>query len=205
MGYANTTPYEIIAAPYTVWTAPVGTAFPTVIVDPSASWTKVGTNGNLNYGDSEGVTVALPQTTTKFRALGDSGARKIFRTEEDLMIRLMLHDITLEQFAHALNGNSITTVASSVGVAGTKKIGLSRGFTVATYALLVRGPSPYGDDMTLQFEVPIAAQSGSPEVVFVKGTPVGLALEWTALVDPSASSDAERFGRLRAQHEDADT
>jgi len=200
MGFQNTQPFEIIAAPYNVYFAPVGTAFPLIdVAVPAAPWKLVGSSGNLNYTD-EGVTVAHNQALEKFRALGDSGSRKIFRTEEDLMIRLMLADITLEQYAHALNSNPVTTVAAGAGTAGYKVIGLSRGFAVATVALMVRGPSPYGDNYTLQYEVPLAAQSGNPETVFVKNTPVGLALEWTALVDPNAVSAAERFGRLRAQH-----
>ena len=33
----------MIAAPYTVWVAPVGTAFPLPSEAPGVSWTKVGT------------------------------------------------------------------------------------------------------------------------------------------------------------------
>lgn len=193
----NSLPYEIIAAPYDVWFAPVGTAFPDVEITPPAPWAKVGSSGNLNYFD-EGVTVAHAQTIEKFRALGDAGSRKVFRTEEDLMVRLLLADVTLEQYAHALNSNTVTDVPPSTQ-AGYRYIGLSRGFSVATVALLVKGPSPYLEDGVLQFEIPRAAQSGQPEAVFRKGTPVGLALEWTALVDPNAVNEFERFGRILAQ------
>jgi hypothetical protein len=200
----NSLPYEIIAAPFTVWFAAVGTAFPLVSAAPSASWAKVGSSGDLNYME-DGVTVQHSQAIELFRALGDSGSRKAFRTEEDLKVMLVLADLTLEQYKHALNSNTITTVAQSVGVAGHKKIGMSRGLSVATVALLVRGPSPYMDDGVLQFEVPRAAQTGNPEVVFRRDQPAGLALEWTALVDPDASSEDERFGRLRAQTTDVGT
>jgi len=199
MGFANTQPYEIIASPVDVWFAVVGTAFPLIDATPAAAWKKIGSSGNLNYTD-EGVTVAHPQSIEKFRALGDTGSRKVFRTEEDLLIRLVLADITLEQYAHALNSNTVTTTAAGAGTAGYKTVGMSRGAAVATVALMVRGPSPYGNDWTLQYEVPYAAQSGNPEPVFLKGTPIGLALEWTALVDPNAASVSERFGRIRAQH-----
>jgi hypothetical protein len=198
MGAANTQPFEIIAAPFTVWFSPIGTAFPLIDATPAAAWKKVGSSGDLNYMD-EGVTVAHNQAMEKFRALGDTGSRKVFRTEEDLMIRLVLADVTLEQYAHALNSNPVTTTPAGAGVAGHKMIGMSRGAGVATVALLVRGPSPYGDNWTLQYEVPLAAQSGNPEVVYMKSTPAGLALEWTALVDPNAVSVFERFGRIRAQ------
>ncbi len=200
-GNPNSLPYEIIAAPFEVYWAVVGTTFPLIDATPSASWTKVGSSGSLNYMDSEGVKVSHSQKMTLFRALGDAGSRKTFRTEEDLLIALTLADVTLEQYQHALNRNAITTSAASSGVAGFKKIGMSRGFSVDTVALLVRGPSPYGDQMNLQFEVPRAAQTGNPQVVMKKDTPIGLALEWTALVDPNAASVAERFGRIVAQHQ----
>lgn len=198
MGYANSTPYEIIAAPFTVWYAVVGTAFPVVDANPAAPWTLIGSSGDLNYFD-DGVEIEIPQKIDLFRALGDASSRKAFRVEEDCMISLTLADLTLEQFAHAVNRNSITTVAAGAGVAGYKKIGLSRGFAVDTVALLVRGPSPYGDNMTWQLEIARAAQTGSPKTVFRRDKPAGLQLQWTSLVDPSAASASERIGKIRAQ------
>ncbi len=45
-------------------------------------------------------------------------------------------------------------------------------------ALLIRGDaSPYGDAYGSQYEIPACFQSGSPEPVFTKGEPAGLALE----------------------------
>jgi hypothetical protein len=151
----------------------------------------------------EGVTVEHAQSMNFFRALGDCGARKVFRTEEDLKIRLTLADLTLEQYSHALNSNTVTEIEAAPGVAGSKSIGLSRGFPVATHALLVRGPSPEMEDGAAQYEVPRAAQTGNPTLVFRKGDPAGLALEWTALVDPEAAEETERFGRLIVQTADA--
>ncbi len=196
----NTVPYEVIAAPFTLYVADVGTAFPLLLAAPGGSWTKVGTSGELNYDDATGVIVEHSQSITMWRSLGDSGSRKVFRTEEDLKVRLKLMDITLEQYAFAMNHNSVSTVAAGSGTAGYKKIGLSRGFTVATKALLIRGDvSPYGAAYVSQYEIPIAAQTGNPTVVFKKGEPAGLDLEWTALVDSSAAA-AERFGRLVTQN-----
>ncbi len=200
----NSIPYEIIAAPFVVWFAPVGTTFPAIDAAPGSPWAKIGSSGDLNYLD-EGVKVSHRQAMSLFRALGDAGSRKAFRTEEDLMIALTLADLTLEQYTHALNSNSVTTVPATTLAAGYKKIGLSRGFSVATYALLMRGPSPYGDDWNLQYEVPRAAQTGNPEPVMRKGDPAALALEWTALVDTNAASEDERFGRIKAQIADIAT
>ena len=200
----NTTPFEIIGAPFEMYIAPVGTAFPAVDEAPTAPWALVGTSGTLDQFP-EGVTLEQPQSTNVFRSAGSTGARKIFRTEEDLKLRLTLADLTLEQYAHALNNNTVSTTAASAGVPGTKKIGLSRNHTVATHALLLRGPSPYMADGVMQYEVPRAAQTGSPSTVFKNGDAAGLALEFSALVDETAVNPSERFGRIVAQTADAES
>lgn len=200
----NTAPLEIIAAPFDVYRAVVGTAFPLVSASPAVAWTKIGSNLSLNY-DEDGVSIAHEQDFNEFRALGDAGVRKMFRTKEGLRIKLKLYDLTLEQYKAALNDNTITSTSASTGVPGQKKIGLSRGFTVATMALLIRGNvTPYSSSSSqnMQYEIPIAVQIGSPEVIYKKSDPVGLALEWMALVDTSASSADERFGRLVEQTAD---
>lgn len=197
----NTSPYEIIAAPFDVYRAVTGTAFPLVNATPAAAWKLVGSNGSLNY-DEAGITIDHGQDFQEFRALGDAGVRKMFRTAEKLSIKLKLFDITLEQYAAALNDNAVTTVAAASGVPGTKKLGLSRGFSVATMALMIRGNvTPYGGTSAwnMQYEIPIAAQVGSPTVIYNKSMPVGLELEWMVLVDPSAATADERFGRIVTQ------
>ena len=205
---ANTVPYEVIAgAPIAVFVAPVGTAFPALDdaeVDFDAAWKKVGLSGDLSYDEGGGVSIAHPQNTQKWRALGDSGSRKIFRQDEDLSVKVKVVDLTLEAYALAINGNSVTTVAAGVGTVGYKKLGLSRGLAMDTRALLIRLlVSPYGAAWIGQYELPIVTQVGSPEVVFLKATPAGLELQFDALVDSDAASDDERFGRLLFQNDDA--
>ncbi len=197
---SNSAPYEVIAQPFTLWVAAVGTTFPLIDADPAAAWTKVGTSGDLNYTE-DGVTVQHAQSVEFWRALGSAGPRKAFRGEEEFRISMVLADLTLEQYAMALNYNTVTTTPAGVGTAGFKSLGLSRGLDVPQRALLVRGTgSPYGVNMNMQYEVPIAVQAGEPEVVFVKTEPAGLALEFVALEDPTAVDLAQRFGRLIAQH-----
>ncbi|MBZ0164567.1 MAG: hypothetical protein K8H74_17875 [Notoacmeibacter sp.] len=196
-------PYEIIAAPFDVYWAPVGEAFPAIDAAPAGNWALIGTSGDENYTE-DGVTVAHSQAFSKTRAAGTTGPRKAFRIEEDLMIRLTLMDMTLEQYLHAMNGNTVTTTAAGAGTAGYKKLGLSQGLQTTTMALLIRGSaSPYGASWNSQYEIPRCYQSGSPEAVFKKGDPVGLALEFTVLEDPNAASDDERFGLLITQHQTA--
>lgn len=195
-------PYEIIAAPLTVWQAPVGEAFPEIDAAPAGNWEKIGTLGDQEYAE-EGVTVAHPQTIETYRGLGNTGPIKAFRTEEDFMIRFVLNDLTLEQYALVLNGNTVTTTAAGAGTAGFKELPSYRGLTVARYALLARGIwSPYGAGWNAQYEVPVCYQSASPEPVYQKGTPAGLAFEFTALIDTNAASEAERFGRIKIQDAD---
>lgn len=200
----NSAPYEILAAPFTLYVAEVGTAFPDVDTLPGAGWTKVGTSGDRNASE-EGVAIEHGHTVNVWRAAGSTGPRKAWRTEESMMVRMTLVDLSLEQYALALNHNAVTNTPAGAGTPGTKKIGLSRGTDLVQKALLVRGPSPYMENGAAQYEIPVAIQQGAPAPVFQKGEPAGLALEWQALEDPDAASDDERFGRLVAQTEDAET
>lgn len=202
-------PYEIVAQPFTLWVAAVGTTFPEIDETPDGSWTKVGTSGDRNYSE-DGVTVMHSQTVEAWRALGSTGPRKAFRTEEEMRVGMTLMDLTLEQYALALNYNTVTTVAADVDTGGYKSIGLSRGLDLPQRALLVRGVgSPYGagsvQAWNMQYQIPVAVQVAEPEVVFVKGEPAGLALEFLAIEDPSASDATERFGLLLAQTADEGT
>lgn len=191
-------PYEIIVAPYDVYVAPTGTPFPAIDVAPAAPWVVLGTKGSLNQGE-DGVTVTHEQNIEVYRPNGSTGPIKASRTEEGLMIAISLWDVSLEQYQHALNSNQIAQTPAAAGVAGSRAMGLSRGVDVTLRSLLIRGVSPYGDGFNMQYEVPFAFEGGSPEVPFTKGSPATLALQWTALVDPAASSPDERFGRLIAQ------
>jgi len=201
----NALPLEVIAAPFTMWVAPVGTVFPAVDEDPDTTdWTLVGSAGPLNY-DEAGVNVDQPQSMAFWRSLGDAGSRKVFRSTEDFKMALMLVDVTLEQYSFAINGNTVTTTPAGVGTPGTKKIGLSRGFVVDTRAVLLRGPSPEMEDGAMQYECPRAAQTGEPKPVFTKDKPAMLAIEWTALVDTDATDPSEYFGRIVVQTAVAET
>lgn len=199
----NSTPYEIVGMPADIYIADVGATFPDIDATPNpATWTKLGTSGSLNY-TPDGVKAGHPQSMNVWRSLGSAAPRKVFRTEEDGKYGVSVADMTLEQFAQAM-GNTVGSSTSVPGTADYKKIGLSRGLNIATVALLIRVPggSPYmGDDTpgNLQYEIPRAQYTGSPEVAWKRSDPAVLDMEWMALVDPSASSDDEQLGRLVAQ------
>lgn len=193
-------PFEIVGVPFTLYVAPTGTAFPLITAAPAVDWVKVGTSGDRNYTE-DGVTVAHSQSFNLVRSAGATGPQKAFRTEEDLVISLTLMDLTLEQYALALNDNVVATTAAGVGTAGFKALKLYQGVGVETMALLIRGDaSAYGESWKSQYEIPVCFQSGNPEPVYTKGEPASLALEFTTLEDPDAATAEERFGRLVMQH-----
>ena len=202
----NAIPYEILmGCPFTLYEAPVGTAFPTVDEDPAAPWAKVGKNGNLNMSE-DGLIAEHGETINEHRSAGDTGPRKASRTSESCKFRATINDLRAIEYARMLGGNTITTIPASAGVAGNKWVGLSRGADVATVTLLARADvSPEMADGTMQYEIPICYQSGSPTPTYKKGEAAGLQLEWTALVDPEAETPQERFGRLRVQTADAES
>ena len=116
------------------------------------------------------------------------------------MIRFTLADISLEQYRHITNDNTVTDTPAASGVAGIRELDLYRGVGVSQVALLVRGLfSAYGDSMNSQFQIPNCFQTGSPEEVYRKGVPALLAFEYTAIEDPLAATSADRFGKLVVQ------
>ncbi len=190
------TPYEIIASPFTVWLAAVGTAFPDVGEAPSASWTKIGTSGDRSITE-DGVTISHPQTIEMIRTAGSTAPVKAFRTEEDLLLSFTLFDMRLEMYKYLLNGNTLTDVAAVSGVGGYRHVPMLRGLDVTQYAMLLRGPSAYGADMYLDYQVPRVVNVGEPEIVGKKGEPQGLMFEFQAVEDPDFAGG--RLGQILMQ------
>jgi hypothetical protein len=188
-------PYEIICSPFEVYLAPVGTTFPDVDAAPSATWKRLGANGNKNHAD--GVKVAHGQTLAMHTPEGCTAPVKATRTAESLIVSLTLWDLTAAMVSHALNELSVTDTNAASGTPGYQTVNLRQGITVQDMALLVRGVSPYDESMNMQYEVPRVVQSGNPEPVFTKANPAALALAFSALEDPAAATDGERLGRLR--------
>jgi hypothetical protein len=182
-------PFEILAGLVDAYLAPVGTAFPIINVAPAGTWIKLGAGGSKDFTE-DGLVVRHEVGVERIRSAGTTGPRKAFRTTEDLLIELTLMDATAEALQAALNQLAITTV---VGPPAEKTIQLLEGQAVTLRALLIRGVlSPYADSASnLQFDVPIVYQNGPIELVFRKGEPVGLKLQFVALQD-----DTLGFGKL---------
>lgn len=190
-----TAPFEIVAAPYEIYVAPVGESFPAITAEPpGGNWGLLGTLGDTNYSE-DGVSVQHTETVEDFRSLGSTGPVKSFRTEEDLLVSFMLHDLTLEEYARALNFGTVATDSND------KTLAMYQGQEVAYRALLVRGngAGPYGAGYNMQYEIPRVREDSAPEVIFKKGDPAGLALVFRAMIDLNAATDGARFGNIRTQ------
>lgn len=194
-------PFEIIAAPATVYVAPVGETYPVIDADPAGKW--------VSLGETEGgVTVAHQHNVVELRTDQRIGIKKIVRSEETLRITFMMAELTLENMAKVLNDQTVTTVAPVAAdaaanppvdaAAGYREFDLYRGVQVNQLAMLIRGDSPYMDAL-LQYELPAVSQVGQPQVAFVKNDKSVMSLEWVVLEDPDATKDEDLFGRLIAQ------
>lgn len=195
MGLPNTFPYEVIGSPFSVYLGAVGLARPAISAAPAVGWVLIGSNGNRSYSE-EGVRVNSPQGFNYFRGLGSAAPLKAFRTEEDVTVQVTLADLTLEQLAAAFNKANTEVVETGI----TRKLMLSRGLTVATGALLVRGPSPYMANGFSQWWLPLVCNVSSPEIVHRRDNATTYALEWRALYYASAAA-GEEMGVYEAEDE----
>lgn len=196
-------PHHIIAAPFTLYLAPVETPFPAIDDeerDFDRNWFKLGAAGAKDY-DEAGVTVTHEQALEYFRGADSTVPRKAFRTEEDLLIGVTLADLSPEQYAKILNDNPVTTVAAAPGVAGEQSFNLYQGPQATAYALLARGMSTVDNALTAQYEVPSCIQDGTPAPVYTKGTPALLEVQFRA-TDATGTGD---MGVLRVMTAEAES
>ena len=109
-------PYEMVAGPLTVYTAPESTKAPALNLAPGAPWELLGTNGGRTISE-DGLTLEFSETVEGQRVDGSTAIQKLFRTEEDLMLSCALLDVTVETFAKAMSGLPVETVAPGPAVA----------------------------------------------------------------------------------------
>lgn len=194
MGLPNAYPYEVMGAPHSLYIAAVGTARPDIDAEVDENvWAVVGKQGNRSYAE-EGVRVNSPQAFNYFRGYASAAPRKAFRSEEDVMAQVTMADLTLESLALAFN-----KVSGDVAVVTAKRtLGLSRGLGVATFALLVRGPSMYMDDALSQWWIPAVNNVSSIELAMRRDNATTYPLEFRAIFYDLAA-DGEEMGVLEAQ------
>ena len=182
-------PFEVIAGPARVWLASVGVTMPGITDNDAAilalGFVELGrTDGGVSVAHNESIELIMVDQVT--------GPVKAIRTEETIVVSFSFANLTLENYAKVLNNVAVATVAAQ-----ERSITLYQGVTVQQFAMLVRGDSPY-EDSVLQFELPVVSQTGSPSLTFTRDDKAVLETEWTTLEDQNASSDAEKFGTLRA-------
>lgn len=192
------TPQEIVAAPLTVFFAPIGTTVPDVSKSLASvtnyGWQYVGTSGALDY-DPAGITVTHSQTDTTWTSVGATVPSKVWRTAEELSISVTLADVSAAQYALALNSATVTNINAASGIAGAQSVALAQGLNVSCFALLAKGVSPANNLLQAQYQVPCVYQSASPAPVFRLGAPAELALTFSALLDPNGGG----FGQYVVQ------
>jgi hypothetical protein len=187
-----TAPYELVSAPFTVYTAPVGEAFPSLdVADPTSgtNWELLGESGHKSI-TYRGVLAAHENSyaTAPFVLPGATAPSKIARNAESLTVSFSIADMTAEVYAKALNGATIADVPPGPGTAGYRTVTLLNESRIDEHALLIRGEvSPYIATGRSQYELPRAVQAASPRPVFIKREPVGLAFRFRVIRDPSSA------------------
>ncbi len=171
--------------------APVGTPEPAVTAVPAAPWVDLGPT-------EEGVALTFDQDIEKHRHDRATGPVKVDRTEEDITVEVGLVEATAAAYARALNNKTVVNTAGGVGVAPTSRVGLARGFDVATHALLIRAKSPAFLNGAEQYFLPIVFEGDALEVGHQNGEHVVINHGFGVLWDSSQPA-GEEMGRLTVQ------
>jgi hypothetical protein len=160
--------------------APVGSAFPNLDTPVTAApWTTIGTAGSRSYIDA-GVTVSHPQTIGTFVPGGSTAIRKAWRQTEELTVVFSLADLSPSQYALQLNNATVNSTVQTTGIPGDQHFEVMRGVLINSFALLVRGVSPFQEAYSAQYEISAAYNAGNAAPVFSKQGPAVLAVEWHA-------------------------
>ena len=170
---------ELVTAPFDLYWAPVGTAFPDVDAVPAAPWTLIGSGGAVRYSE-DGVTVSWDVTTEDVNVLGDIDPVCVNITGRNMMVKVKMLDHSLDQLRLAFNLNAVTV---DPGPPETSSLDLDTGSELTSIALLVRGEgkSPEFAGANVQWEFDPVIEVASKELTYVKGQPAGVALEFRVL------------------------
>src|SRR5690606_23697933 len=93
-------PYELIAAPFSAYVAPMGEPFPSLdVADPTAgtNWTLLGASGHRSIThDGLQVFHDIRYLSAPFTLPGATAPSRVARTSEDLIVTFALADMTAE-------------------------------------------------------------------------------------------------------------
>lgn len=176
-------PLEVFAAGTgIIYLAPTGTAEPAVNVAVPGTYIQLGLAGAQDYSE-DGIVIDKQTDENKVYTSGQYGVRKIFRTREDLSVKVTVFDMTLEALSAAFNQ---TTVATLAGPPAIKRMALLENTATPTFrTMLIRVPtlSPYMDGGVTQVWVPLVYQVGNTAIALKKADPVGIEFEFGAIAD----------------------
>ena len=190
----------MVSAPLDLYIADVGTGAPELSQPPPPPWMSLGRRGRTSIGE-DGVSIDFTETIEAQRDLTTSTVTQLFRSDQDLLLKFSLMDLTVATFAELLGIQTPNVVAAGTGTAGyiessLLRPGMGDDFDVRLRSYLVRTDSPYGDDMNAQFWIPRAYTSLSGSLVFEKGHAVELECEVLSVRDTTYG-----YGLYQAQHE----
>ena len=161
------------------------TAMPAIDADPT-------TTGWIDLGAIEGgVNVEREQTLTEHFVDDETGPVDVTRTQEALVITANLVEPTLTNLGKVLRDVGPTSAA---GPPATETLGGYRHSSVAKHALLFRAGSPEGPGKAGQTYVPRGYFADKLGMAHRKDEHTVIPVEFRALVDANATSQAERFG-----------
>lgn len=184
-------PYAILVGVGQLYVAPVGTAAPALTVTPSSPWVSLGET-------DDGVKLSKTRNREAFTSDQRTGKVKVVQTEEGITLETNLHESTLENLASVMGG-TVSVTAPGSGTIGKKTLKLYGGATVAEYAFLFRGNSPYGN-WPGQFYLPRGYMDDDVEMEFKKDEKTLIPVKFEALEDLNASTESDRFGYAEYQH-----
>ena len=160
---ASTSPTDFTATPVpTVTTSGAGTGavVASITVDANGDITAVTwTSGGTGYVAAEVLTFTQGSVTGTYTVLAG--------------------DLT----GSTLDALSTVTIAGETVAAGYRHAPMLRGFNVQNLSFLMRGYSPYGDNMNAQFWVPKAYAMFSGELAYTKGEAAMIEIEIMAIED----------------------
>lgn len=185
--------YSLMTGVGNLYLAEALTAPPSLGSAPGGSWRALGET-------QDGVEIDPSQKIEVVRVDQRTGPVKAVRAEEDLKLKTKLALLTAENLADAL-GNSVTDTAPGSGTIGTRKLFLYRDATVAEFALLFEGDSPYLDGPGYYYIPRVYIEVDAIKFDKAKNAPIPLT--FMALEDLSASSAEERFGYFIAKDANA--
>lgn len=181
---SNSTPFDLMVAPATLYYAPVGETFPDLSETPGANWQMLGTSGAKSYAD-DGVTVRANTSANLIRTLGTVAVRKATISERGFQVEVLVLDATAEVMALGFGldpDEDITDTAAAGGAVGYRKLELPTSPLPDQFSVLVRADvSPYMADGKSQFEITAAIQTASVEPVYHKTNPFGVRFLWEAI------------------------